>query len=176
MRRMIMIVGLPGTGKSTIAAALSRELSAIHLSTDIVRKEYGLIARYDDQSKMKVYHLLEQAAKAALHKNKCVVLDGTFMHEAQRAPFFSLAASLQIAPIVIEMKANEALIRRRVSQKRMDSEADYDVYLTLTKEWEPFLTPHFIMDSSDVPVSALITQGINYIENESVRNSTINSQ
>jgi pantothenate kinase type III len=42
---LIILAGLPGAGKSTVAAALGRELGAMVLSTDRIRAEHGGAAR-----------------------------------------------------------------------------------------------------------------------------------
>ena len=38
----ILIMGLPGSGKTTLATALARELSCVHFNADEVRKEINI--------------------------------------------------------------------------------------------------------------------------------------
>lgn len=53
---LVVILGLPGTGKTTLAAALARQSRAVHLSVDVVeealrrRARRGLAAAVSDPS------------------------------------------------------------------------------------------------------------------------------
>jgi predicted kinase len=56
---VIVVYGLPGTGKSWLSRRLAREFHAIHLNTDIVRDELGKKGDYSQASRYQVYgHLV----------------------------------------------------------------------------------------------------------------------
>lgn len=55
MTSLIMITGLPGTGKTTFAQALADKLNIPSLNSDQVRHEMGKRGQYDEASKKEVY-------------------------------------------------------------------------------------------------------------------------
>ena len=52
---LIIICGLPGTGKTFIAKKLAPKINAEHLSTDRIRKELFPEPTYSEDEKNKVY-------------------------------------------------------------------------------------------------------------------------
>ena len=124
---IVMITGLPGTGKPTLAMALSRELGGLHLNTDRVRKEMGLMGRYDPETKKRIYDEILKRAGEALISGETVIIDGTFYREALRQPFVDLALRHDRPIRWIELRAEEETIRRRVGRPREYSEADFEV-------------------------------------------------
>ena len=74
---LILITGLPATGKSHFARDLALVLSAKHLNTDYVRKKFRMVD-YSEAGKNKVYAKLFEIAKSHISKNEHVIVDGTF--------------------------------------------------------------------------------------------------
>ena len=90
-----MITGLPGTGKSTLAAALAAELGARHLNTDMIREEIGKKGQYDPETKAAIYRTMMHRAEQELRQGRDVVIDGTFYSEELRELFRKLARRRQ---------------------------------------------------------------------------------
>src|SRR5438105_9642425 len=104
---LIAMAGLPGTGKSTLAACLEGELGAVVLDKDRVRaalfppRVLDYAALQDDIAMAAIY----QAAGAILKADprQAVVLDGrTFLRPGQVRSLLDLAASLDEPARVIE--------------------------------------------------------------------------
>ena len=49
----------------------------------------------------------------------------------------------------IEVRAEESLIKERMKYSRVDSEADFEVYETIKKQWEPMQEHHLILQSTN---------------------------
>jgi predicted kinase len=77
-RLLIAMAGLPGTGKSTLAAALAKALPAVLLDKDKLRA--GLIPadriEYSRAQDDYIFELLLKAAKFNLDRGRAVILDG----------------------------------------------------------------------------------------------------
>lgn len=83
MVKFIMLVGLPGSGKSTYANSLKNKYR-IH-SSDKIREELGDI---NDQSKnMKVFEILHKRIKDDLENGKNVCYDATNLSRKRRIAF-----------------------------------------------------------------------------------------
>lgn len=77
MSKLIMLVGLPGSGKTTYAKNLiANDSSIVHYSSDAIREElYGDANIQGDANK--VFRILHHRTKAALAEGKTVVYDAT---------------------------------------------------------------------------------------------------
>ena len=134
---LVVVFGLPGTGKTTFARALSQELGWRHLNTDVIRAELGKKKQYDERTKAAVYREMQDLTAKELDLNKGVVLDGTFYRKALRDSFTGLGNTYGIPLKWIEVCADEGIIRNRVARERPYSEADFQVYKKIKKAFEP---------------------------------------
>ena len=94
--RLVLVGGLPGTGKSTLSAALADQLPVVVLRTDELRagraqpdSAYGE-GRYTATAVVANYRSLLDHARQLLRSGESVVLDGSW----SRAEFRALAADL----------------------------------------------------------------------------------
>ena len=123
---LIMVSGLPGSGKSTFAAALAAQNGCLHYNSDAMRKHMGLMGRYDLFSKLKVYQaLMEQTADAL--PGQSVIVDSTFFLATVRNSFYNIAFQKNVPLHIFSITASEEVIKERTSLKRADSEADFAV-------------------------------------------------
>lgn len=134
---LILVFGLPGTGKSTLAAGLAGRLDAAHFNTDIVRGQLGKRGQYREADKEVIYDELLRLAAGGLKVGNHVIVDGTFYKSSLRFPFMQLAGNHGAVVKWIHVCASEEVVKKRVSKKRKYSEADYAVYLKIASEFEP---------------------------------------
>ena len=150
---LLVVFGLPGTGKTTFARALAASLGLSHFNTDIIRAELGRKQLYNISDKSFIYARMLERARGELQEGKGVILDGTFHREIFRNPFTKLGRELGIPVKWIEVTAGEDVVRQRVSGTRPYSEADFGVYLKIRKEFEPLEVKALRLhsDSGDLP-------------------------
>lgn len=159
---LLMVTGLPGTGKTTFASSLADALQAKHYNTDIIRDQLGLRGQYDTDSKQRVYTSLFEYTQASLSQQIPVVVDGTFFKKELRQPFLDLAADMHSPIFWVEITAAEPVIKERVSQKRAYSEADFEVYLKIKSDFEPIEVEHLVLRSDQQTVEQMIEQTKSY--------------
>jgi predicted kinase len=97
MNKLILLVGLPGSGKSTYAHELMEELteSSLWLSSDSIRKElYGDESIQGDPNK--VFRIMHQRVKASLTDGVTVIYDATNVNRKSRKQVISIANTLGI--------------------------------------------------------------------------------
>lgn len=160
---IIIIFGLPGTGKSTFAKRLSAHLDSPHLSTDAIRNREGMLGMYDSGSRFSIYQLMLDEAEELLAFHRRVILDATFSQHHLRQAVALLATRLNRPLRLIELRAAEPLIRQRMVEQRGFSEADFDVYLRLKASYEPLEMPHLVLDTGRLDPETMLQEALTYL-------------
>jgi predicted kinase len=133
--RLVLVSGLPGSGKSTVARSLSSLFTGtdhvVVLRTDTVRKEALLLTAaapvsYTTDSKAHIYSIVLDRARQALHDRKLVLVDATFNLDGQVRRFQQLAHDdWSLFAILLCQCRDEDETRRRLSSRTGDaSDAD----------------------------------------------------
>jgi predicted kinase len=158
---LVVVLGLPGTGKTTFAQALALALGARHFNTDIIRDELGMRGQYSETDKQRVYQMMESGAVQALKDNLSVVVDGTFYLPPLRQSIQQIGQRHRIPVFWILVQAPEDLVKKRLSKKRAYSEADYEVYLKIKTSWAPLEYKHLALESEDL--EAMVEKALSYL-------------
>lgn len=155
---IILVAGLPASGKTTFANSLANRLGAVRINSDLVRQQLDLKGHYSPEDKKRVYQAMIDRAADAIAKGHSVVADSTFYKEALRKPWIELArrAGVEIHFVVMEIPDEEAF--HRLQKPRPDSEATWEVYQELKSAWEPLAEPHITLDSTSGDVDALVEE------------------
>jgi len=135
--RLIVIGGLSGSGKSTIAARLAPDLArpagALHLRSDIERKTLAAVdeletldqSHYTPQANAAVYDRLCQRARTALAGGFPVIVDAVFARPEERNAIEQAAREAGVTFRGLWLDAPPAVLEQRVGERRGDaSDAD----------------------------------------------------
>jgi predicted kinase len=160
---IIIVFGLPGSGKSYFASRLAMQLDAVYVNSDELRMEMLSSRTYTDEEKLKVYDKMLNVMSEAVMAKKPVILDATFYKKSIRKKFEHKARHLGERVIYIEVTAPEDIIEDRLKIPRTYSEADFDVYLKLKKIAEPMKQNHLILVSTNNNIVSLLHEAIQYI-------------
>ena len=161
---IIIVFGLPGSGKSYFAAKLATELEAKYISSDVVRKKVFAVRKYTDEEKMKVYEVMIKEMKNAIRQNENLVLDATFYTNSIRKKFNEVADEFKTKIIFIEVLADQKIILERLGSSRENSEADYSVHLQIKKAFETMESDHLIIQSTQDNIKEMMALALNYIQ------------
>ena len=121
--RLVVIGGLPGTGKTTLAETLSSRRGWTVLSTDAVRRELtgrpqGQLAfgegTHDPRTNAATYRTLFERARTALGLGERVILDGSFADARWRSEARDLAAAEHALPTELRCVAPSAVAAARL--------------------------------------------------------------
>jgi predicted kinase len=165
-KMVIIVFGLPGSGKSYFASRLAKQLGAVYINSDELRQQLITERKYTDAEKILVYDEMLAAMTGAIQENKTVVLDATFYKQALKNRFELTAKSFNRRVFFIQVTAAEDIIEERVKRPRAHSEADFNVYLKLKKMAEPLLTDHLVLHSTDSNISSMLQTAAAYINNK----------
>ncbi|WP_432708334.1 AAA family ATPase [Pedobacter sp.] len=158
------ITGLPGSGKSTFAKALASRINGRHISSDAMRFKLALYGQYDENAKLAVYDLMLKDMEDALMAGDNVVLDATFYKNSIRERFKETARKFKTPFFLIKIEAAEAVIKERISKRREDSEADFQIYQLIKSEYEPITDNYITLKSDQASLDMLVGQAIDFIE------------
>ena len=160
---VVIVSGLPGSGKSYFAKRLANRMKATYLSSDLIRKSLFDPPIYSPEEKERVYQKMGLMMTEALAKGEIVVLDGTFHRKSTRQKMRDWIARAEVGYAIIRIKADEALVKERTSKKRKESDADYGVYLMLKQRSEPIAEPHLELISTNDNLEERLEKAINYL-------------
>jgi len=150
---LIILTGLPGTGKSTVAAALARELGAVVLSTDKIRAESRKRPGFSRSEKGSVYERLIVRAKRGLEAGRSVVLDGTFYTESLRRAAAAAGRGTRASVFTVEVVSPVPAVKRRMERRLRTAKgirpAGFEVHGFIRKSFEPVRGRHFTVDTAD---------------------------
>jgi len=107
---LVVMTGLSGSGKSTVAQVLAAELGAVRLRSDVERKRLHGLQPADDSSgriysedaTRLTYDRLALLASTALRSGVSVVVDAASLHRRERQRFIDVSAAMN-APAAIVM-------------------------------------------------------------------------
>jgi uncharacterized protein len=148
---LVVICGLSGSGKSTVARRLADRLGFRWLRSDEIRKRLAGVAAaeplsdsyaagaYSLEFTRKTYGALLDAAAARLREGEGVIVDATFAEPAYRAAALALAARAGVPPLFVECRASHDEIVRRLTRRARSadeiSDAGVAVYLRQRTEF-----------------------------------------
>lgn len=150
---LLLMHGFSGSGKTTLARKLSSRIGAVHCRSDIERKRlFGLQALesssdeqkahiYSSEATRKTYQRLLKIASVALSEGYSVIVDATFLREAQRRLFVTLAGTIGCPIHILACAAPEKKLEERIRERSREaddaSEADLQILHNQLEDHDP---------------------------------------
>lgn len=146
---LVVVCGLPGVGKTTVARHATQRLDATLLRTDVIRKELVDSPEYTPEESRRVYCEMFDRAHALLAADEHVVLDATFTDAAERDRAHDLADETDTGLWVLRVTCDVDTVRERLPDRDGDaSDADFDIHLQLRETRDPLECDHDTVDNS----------------------------
>jgi aminoglycoside phosphotransferase family enzyme/predicted kinase len=151
---LIVVCGLPDTGKSTLAQMIQRRTGFEIMNSDVVRKRLAGVSPYQhmdsgyrtgiytDEFSELTYATLLREAETSLRAGRGAIMDATFKRLADRARALAIAQELEVPVLFVECVASREEAIRRLNARATPpseeiSDATPEVYEMQRSEFEP---------------------------------------
>jgi predicted kinase len=142
---LVVVMGLPGVGKSHCARLLCARLGAAHVASDELRSRLFIAASYADEENRAVFAAVTALVDALLAEGHRVVADATNLIARNRAGTVEAARRRGIPVTFVRVTASDQDARARLQSRRAGrapgdhSEADEPIYERMREQ--PFEPP-----------------------------------
>jgi predicted kinase len=152
---LVMLTGLPGTGKSHLAHRLAEVLPFAIIESDQVRKILFPECEYTGEESQWVHRTCHAVMEKLLQRGVRVIYDATNLHERHRERVYRLADGKEIRLIIVKVVTSQEVVsdrlrsRHEVSQNDRDiSDADWSVYQRMARRVDPIRRNYVVVDTS----------------------------
>lgn len=134
--KMVVMSGLSGSGKSTVANYIAPKINAIHLRSDAIRKHLAGIplnqagdnSLYTAEMNQKTYQSLLDLAIVLVNQGFSVILDAKYDRFHWRSPVIETAEKMGISLKILYCQASLETLQTRLKERQNDiSDATSDL-------------------------------------------------
>lgn len=146
MTKLFMMIGLPASGKSTLAEQIAKSEDAEIVSSDNIRKElYGDENIQGDNNK--VFRILQERIISGLKNNKNMIYDATNISYKTRMAFLQRLNKLEVEKIAIMVATpyEDCLIRNSQRERKVPEEVIKRMYYN-------FYVPQYFEGFNDIQI------------------------
>lgn len=168
-RALVVLIGLPGAGKSHFGRLLVERLGAPLVSTDGIRRRLFVAPSYAREETRTVFAVAQAMARRLLGLGRTTIFDATNLRERDRRPLYALADEAGAAAVLVHLVAPEPAIygrlagRRERSSREDASEADERVYEMMRGRYEEPSRPYLVVDTAE-ELAPAVTRVIKALE------------
>ncbi|PYT79852.1 MAG: hypothetical protein DMG40_14550 [Acidobacteria bacterium] len=148
---LIVFAGLPGTGKSTIARELARQLGAVHVRIDSIEqalRDYGTVDRCMDDTGYRVAYAI---AADNLRIARTVIADSVNPLTVTRDAWVAVAKRTGARIAEVEIICSDVNEHRRRTEMRTSDIPGLKLPTwqeIVSREYHPWDRPHLVFDTA----------------------------
>ncbi len=176
---LIVLAGLVGSGKSTIARAVAQRLGIPHLSIDEDKIEVGKrwpefeqwIATntpFPDDYRREVFARTLERLREVAKTHPHAIVDETFHKKSLREPFFREAAQIMNGLLITLVQVDDEKVKERLEKRSAEEDhiVGYGMYLSFKKVFEPFEHVDYILDNSSDDFDATLNTYLDFLKTQ----------
>jgi predicted kinase len=152
--RLVVLIGLPGSGKSYFARQLARRYPAAVLDSDALRAVLFGAPQHTEREHARLFPAVQAVIRRLLARGVPVILDATNLKEANRRPLYALAAEAGARLVIVRLRAPYAVMRERLARRsaardpRDRSTADLAVLEKMRHDYQRPRRRYFTIDTT----------------------------
>ena len=151
---LIVVSGLPGTGKSFLCRKVAEKSPFLILPSDALRKVLFPTPQYNEQENKRLFSACHVLIEELLKKGTPVIFDATNLLEHHREYLYRAAERAGAKLILVWVEAPPEVVRQRlIARERTpvperDSQAGWEVYNKMKPRREKISRNHLVVDTS----------------------------
>lgn len=161
---LVMLMGIPGAGKTTLASPLAERLGAVVLSRDTLRPAVLPRSDYSDDEKSFEVEIVRLAVGFNLTRGRSVVVDGISFERARDVESFRRTADESEADcrgLLLDVTVEEASRRVEAQRERgghLAADRDAALVQRVAREFEP--VPDWVIRIDTTSTAAEILESV----------------
>jgi len=153
---LVLVSGLPGTGKTYFSRQLSERLPFVILESDALRRVLNQSPNHSKPESARLFAAVHLLCERLLKEGYSVIIDATNLTEKHRRYFYEIADRLYFKLIIVGVKAPSSLVKERLGNRGKDydseSDADWKVYLRMRKSVDKIKRKHYSILSKRIDI------------------------
>lgn len=151
---LVIVSGLPGTGKSYFSRKLAERIPSIIVESDLLRKEIFASPSYTLSESQQLFTVCHHLISELLRKGIRVIFDATNLREAHREELYHIASQTGSKLIIVQIKAPPEVVRKHFEDRGLGvdpddhSDADWQIYERMKPSLENINRNFFVADTS----------------------------
>ena len=151
---LVVVSGLPGSGKSHFSRCLVQQLPRLVLESDRLRKNLFPNPTYAKDESAALFGACHELIRDLLGQRVSVLLDATNLVEAHREPLYRIADQVDVKLVLVHVRAAPEVIHQRLADRACgadpedSSSAGWEVYRQMHPTAEPIGRDHFVVDTT----------------------------
>jgi predicted kinase len=151
---LIVLSGLPGVGKTTIARALAAELGATHVRIDTIEQE---LRNRGVRVTSEGYDVARATAGAELRRGQSVVADCVNPWPETRDAWREVAVALAVPVLEVEVVCSDAVEHRRRVETRLADIPQHELPAwqdVIDRDYRPWDRERLVIDTAELSLAA----------------------
>jgi len=151
---LVMVSGLPGTGKSYFCLRLAERVPLVILESDNLRKLLFPCPEYTWQEHHRLFRACHRLVEELLKSGTTIAFDATNLEEHHREPLYHIASQAGAKLILVQVDAPPEVVYQRLRERGMGlnpedkSDADWTVYNAMQSRVERIGRKYLLVDTS----------------------------
>ena len=147
---LVVVSGLPGTGKSYFSGKLAERVPFVILESDALRKILFSPPTYSAEESAHLFRVIHQLIENLLRKGISLILDATNLSERNREYLYNIADRLEAKLVLVQVEAPPEVVRLRLQGRSAygKSDAEWWVYQKMKSSVEEIHRKHYTVDTS----------------------------